>query len=379
MTEISTTSSIGACWPPQVTTQERIRGFYTDGAVTTPEQLDEFADHWHNAAQQLGEEATRLSIRLVTTPDSLRELEDRAVRVEAAMPLTLPTRSGEAPTEYVLAYTGTNASTRRGNDILPPEVDQTPLPTPTPHGILWRWQQGSPDGPPYRATVFHNLTDRDRGYHRDYQQELRAAYARPLQELYEPFGYDLVDTRELLDNPNNFIVIMQDSEGRPVSTAMAEVVEIAVDGLEPLVLAEITEASTRPELRGQGLYRRASGLLISMLATDLDPGLTPIVYGECNTNMPGVLQAARQNHRRFAALDADRYGPEFSLEARLAAGRLPFGLLEQNFRVEDGVVGQNGRSYNDFAVSYVPHSVLEAEREAYARQQREQRFVSSVR
>ena len=149
-----------------------------------------------------------------------------------------------------------------------------------------------------------------------------------------------------------------------MSTAMAEVARIGIGGLGTIVMAEITEASTRPELRGQGLYQLASGLLIARLADRsrqaLVDGEEPfhVVYGECNMNMPGVLQAASHNSRRFAAADAAEYGHRFSREARRGQDRLPFGVLEQNFRVEDGIV-KPGR-YNNFALSYVPSATMGA-------------------
>ena len=143
---------------------------------------------------------------------------------------------------------------------------------------------------------------------------------------------------------------------------MAELAQITVQGLGVLVMAEVTEASTRPEFRGQGLYRLASGMLICRLADvshqAITEGESPIhvIYGECNMNMPGVLQAALRNGRRFAVSDASSYGSAFDTTARAEQGRLPFGVLEQNFRVEDGVVAP-GR-YNDFALSYVPAATM---------------------
>lgn len=353
---LSATSSIGACWPPAPGTHERIRGFFTDGVVASEADVDTFAETYHDARAALGDELTRLSLRLVTHPEALQQLEDRGVHVEAAMPFSVPV-VGQGRSDHIVAYTGVNLDERRGIIDAEHELDEHAA----GRQLLWRTH--------IRERAQH-VTDRLRTglslreISADTSLDEREACLDQFCELYDPFGYNQDDTWELLTNPDNHIVFIQTEEGTVVSTAMAEVARIGIGGLGTLVMAEITEASTRPELRGQGLYRLASGLLITRLADRsrqaLSNGEAPfhVVYGECNMNMPGVLQAAMRNGRQFAAADVGSYGLAFGYMARREQGRLPFGVLEQNFRVEDGIV-EPGR-YNDFALSYVPATAMGA-------------------
>jgi hypothetical protein len=277
-------------------------------------------------------------------------LEEAGVQVEAAMPLSIPIQ-GQSRGDHIIAYTGHNLDTRRG--LIDPELELDS--SPVGPQLLWR----------------NVLRERQEAMRRRLQNQLhigeisststdeqRLSLVDEFCDLYLPFGYNESDVRELLENPDNHIVYVQNAEGQIVSTAMAEIARLSIGGLGTLVMAEVTEASTRPEFRGQGLYRLASGALICRLADVSHEAITQgeppihIVYGECNMNMPGVLHAALQNGRRFAASDVILYGPMFGATQRADQGRLPFGILEQNFRVEDGVVAP-GR-YNDFALSYVP-------------------------
>lgn len=125
---------------------------------------------------------------------------------------------------------------------------------------------------------------------------------------------------------------------------MAERAEFSA-GQESVTLYEITEAVTDPEYSGRGLYRLVSGALsqhvrknarqeLSLGAADLAG-----IYGESNLSSPGVIYAARGNGRVVAA----DYPPESVSDK--------YGILEQNFKVNDG---QDTRPYNDFALTWVP-------------------------
>lgn len=158
-------------------------------------------------------------------------------------------------------------------------------------------------------------------------------------ELYAAFGYNGVDVEDLLNNPLNTIAYVEDEEG-VVSTALAERALIEVNGFRPLRIAEITEAVTRVKDRGRGLYRAISGYLVDSLVEDQEKPLN-IIYGESNLAMKGVLISAHHNGRRFSYFDAGSLGLKHP----------HFGILQQNFHVEDGT---EKRPYNDFALSYVP-------------------------
>lgn len=348
------TSSIGACWPPELGSNNRIRGFYTDGIISDSADADAFADAYHHASLRVGQEVSRVSIRLVTFPDMLSELEDRGVPVEAAMPLSVPILR-QSRGDHLIAYTGHNHHSRHET---PDEENVLLQPAPA-RQLLWRDEVERKLG-----RVSQRLGDDLRlgSIGRDTEEAYRLSMSPNFAELYAPFGYDDADVQELLTNPNNTVVWVETSNGTVLSTAMAEIATISVAGLGNLVMAEVTEASTLPGYRGQGLYRVASGALICRLADmsheAIQNGENPIhaIYGEANMNMPGVLQASMQNGRRFASHDAASYGSRFDAQNRIADGRQPFGVLEQNFRVEDGIVAP-GR-YNSFALSYVPAETM---------------------
>jgi len=352
---IDTTSSIGACWPPAISTSERIRGFFTDRVIETPDDVEQFAEAYHEADARLEDSgATRLSLRAVASTSMLEGLERAGIRVEAAMPFCLPT-PGRTRGDDVVVYAGRNLAERQGAV----DPDTARVLSASDHQQLWR----------------STLHDRRRAIGRRLDSRLRVCETSGADtdndvadvldqfiDLYRPFGYGPSEVLRLLTNPSNRIVFIQAEDGTILSSAMAEIASVVVGGVGEVVMAEVTEASTHPEFRGQGLYRLASGILLCRLADvsreQILAGEPPInvIYGECNLNMPGVLHAATQNGRRFAAADAPVLGAIFSTTQRAAQGRPPFGVLEQNFRVEDGIVAP-GR-YNDFGLSYLPASVM---------------------
>lgn len=356
MTELNATSSIGAQWPPQPSTQNRIRGFATERVLSTPDDADWFAEQFTAAESQLSLDGpSRLSIRAVAEPQTMRMLAERGVPLEAALRLCTPVY-GSGRSDQLVIYAGRNMDHRRAH--IDPAID---LASDGPESLIWR---------PRLEMREQQIADRLHAQlytgeiHAGTDDTERSRLIDEFCDLYEPFGYNRAEVEELLTNPANHIVYVRSHDGQILSTALAETARIEVDGLGELVMAEITEASTRPEYRGQGLYRLASGLLISRLADishqAISRGEAPInaIYGESNMNMPGVLQAALKNGRRFSAADAASFGMLFNPHVRRELGLAQFGVLEQNFRVEDGVVAPG--MYNDFALSYVTQAVMGA-------------------
>ena len=158
--------------------------------------------------------------------------------------------------------------------------------------------------------------------------------------MFDIFGYDEADVAEILNNADNTIIYLE-VDGEVVSTAMAERAQIPIAGFGALELYEVTEASTLPNLRELGLYKIASGLLLEHLLNQQATSPVHAIYGESNLAMPGVLIAGHKNGRRFNFFD----------RRRLSISNPNFGLLQQNFHIDDG---REQRPYNDFAVSYLP-------------------------
>ncbi len=321
LNEISQSSSVGAIWPPMAGSQERIRGFYDRGIVETAEGCRDFAQLYLNEQSEFEHqtEYTRLSMRFVTYIAHLRILEQLGVEIEAALPLATSDET------MVLVYAGRNSLAR----TLSPNTIRC-------HRRLLKGvvsqDQTSPHTP---ADYEEHMID-----HSTAPEERQLLVSR-FVGMYGIFGYDQTDVTELLMNPDNTIAYFQDDNGEVVSTAMAEHATVAINGFGDLKLVEITEACTRPELRGQGLYRAISGLLTNQLLNLQASNPVHTIYGESNLAMPGVLFAGHENGRRFSFFDRERF--------RIESER--FGILPQNFSVQDDT---EQRAYNDFALSYIP-------------------------
>lgn len=307
-------SSIGAAWPPTLATNQRLRGFYTKGVVTSQQEADVVANHIDSAVDEMvrSEGLSRLSVRVVSEIGWLPKLKFDRADIEAALPIR--------DTDLVIAYVGANQDDRQMSKARLAE-----------HQALLT---GVAQMARIETTPELHVEIVDR------QNTTRLI--SPFTELYSSFGYDHSETELLLGDDNNIIAYHR-VDGVTASTAMAEKARVEIKGLGELSLVEITEASTHPFYRQRGLYRAVSGYLIQHLVTQQREGATNIdvLYGESNLSMPGVVIAAQQNGRRFSYFDRSHLGCQ----------NVSFGILPQNFAVADGT---ETRKYNDFAVSYVP-------------------------
>jgi hypothetical protein len=322
----SATSSIGAAWPPVQAAHERVRGMYNLGVLQTPGEVRDFVAEVEAvhlpATHEAG--ASRLSVRAVMGVGQLALLEQSAagVTVEGALPFR---RDGS---ELAVVYLGWNHQDRA---ITPDEL--------AGHRALLARAAARP-----RKAAGQDVRDlRDKGFEfavvdADTSDADRLALAGQFLALYAAFGYDAQDVRDLLENRSNTVAYIRHG-GAIVSTAMAEAASIAIAGMEPLEMVEITEAFTLPDYRGHGLYRNVSRYLLDIIRRS--DRRIDVLYGESNLASPGVIFAAHENGRSFSSSDRSRFGlltPSF-------------GVLPQNFAVNDGT---HSRKYNDFALSYYP-------------------------
>ncbi len=321
---MSSASSIGAAWPPVSASFERMRGFYDHTVIETGEDVATFLDTYQQVTDDFAnqEALTRLSIRFVAQSRQLRILEASGVSLEGAIPLA------NTP-GLVLAYAGQNKPERTVQEQhMQTHLQNIQTVVDTPH------------------LSHHHEVSFTRGVISPNTPEAVRTQLEPhFLDLYGIFGYGPSEVHELLANPANTIMYAE-RDGQIISTAMAEHASILIGRLGTLNLVEITEASTRPEYRRQGLYAAVSGLLVQQVLAEGIPGGIHAIYGESNAGMPGVMHAAVQNGRRFAVQDRDVYNLQ----------NPHFGILPQNVYVHDG---QETRQYNDFAVSYVPQTTGE--------------------
>ncbi|MEO5627470.1 MAG: hypothetical protein ABIQ89_01120 [Candidatus Saccharimonadales bacterium] len=319
---IDTVSSVGAVWPPIVSSNERLKGFY-DNPVVTEGSLDTFINDFTSyiAKAEDGAETSRLSIRLVANSGALAVLNSAGINVEGALPI-------RGQDELLMVYTAWNSHERTVPDT-----------TLEQHGqLLGNIAANATAG--FDAVA--KLTEQgfspqvvDRTTSTITKQSLIPKFT----ELYSVFGYDEADVETIFNNPNNTVAYVEDAEGI-VSTVMAERAIIPLEDFGNLEVVEITEAITRPSARGRGLYAGVSGFLTGSIMAD-SGNLPHIIYGESNLAAPGVLKAAHSNGRRFNHLDASTHNHK----------ALGFGILQQSFKVEDGT---EQRAFNDFALTYIP-------------------------
>lgn len=319
---INQTSSIGANWPPVESSHNRLRGFYDVAVLDDEESVIDFAGQFE--ACRLGlESRDRLSIRAVARSGSLAMLGSVGVQIEGAIPL-----AGQG--DLVMIYTGWNRPARNIEKSYLAAHRQL-LVRATERGIDTKDRLGELAAQGFSPKIVNGSTP----------ERQKASLVPAFTDMYGSFGYDQPAVEELLINPANTIAYIQDGS-TIVSTSMAEHGTIEVGGLDPFNIVEVTEASTRSQYRQRGLYKAISGYMIAQLLSEIQNSAKSVsaIYGESNLAMPGVVFAASENGRRFSHFDVSRFG----------INRPDFGILSQNFRVEDGV---ETRPYNDFALSYV--------------------------
>src|SRR5689334_21724796 len=110
--QMDQTSSIGAVWPPQPATHQRLRGFYTGDVVRSEEDMIAQAGTFQDYRMRVSEldNISRLSLRFVTQMGNLATLHTMGVHIEGALPLA-NTEPG-----LCIAYAGYNEPDRQTTD-----------------------------------------------------------------------------------------------------------------------------------------------------------------------------------------------------------------------------------------------------------------------
>ena len=283
------TSSIGALWPPDEASFERIKGIYSNGIVEDKSSLSEILVQVDAVREGFGDERfTRVSIRAVVDRDflerSLGEDDGLVEHIEAMFSLE---GAQEAFRESALVYFGTNSKSR--NSI---EIDRVM----ENYDAAMNYDFVSPEEVLKRVN--------DIGY------DLMILEGNPddnlvnqVSELYQRFGWAKDQVAEILANPSNIIAVAQ-KDGEIVSAGIAEMAEVPI-GDNTLRIVEITEAATKEEHARRGLYTAVSTTLLKELAgrsvnAEVFGGKVDLVYGECNGLAPGVLKTAKVQGRTFA-------------------------------------------------------------------------------
>jgi len=121
--------------------------------------------------------------------------------------------------------------------------------------------------------------------------------------LYERFGWNYDQVMSILEEPGNIFAIVR-KDGKIVSAGIAERATIDIQdeqSTHSLRIAELTEAATLAEHQRKGLYTAVAAQLLRAISALPEEERLHLVLGECNGLALGVLKAAKQLGRTFAA------------------------------------------------------------------------------
>lgn len=296
------TSSIGALWPPQKTSFNRIKGFYTPSVIATASQFEKFFQNFLDICARASShphETSRVSIRAIVARHVLAERHPLLERsLEAIFDLDgSPQFAGNA-----LIYFGCNHASRSSlvDELAQYRKNLVSALRVFPHPPVRLVQRAFDQGYTLQIIKYGATSP-----------EQRAQTLHQMADLYTRFGWKTPDVEDILKNPNNIIAVAE-TGGSIVSAGIAEMAKVQI-GNRSLHMAEITEAATREEHACQGLYTAVSTFLIQEIATrsqrnEFLNDEVDLVYGECNGNALGVLKTSAIQGRTFATETTARYG-----------------------------------------------------------------------
>lgn len=300
------TSSVGLGWPPREVAFERVKGFFTQAVLTTETEFidylvdfNDMVDFWNRGYVQVYDQVTkppehgevsRFTERIFVNTELFKAVAPKIPSglLEAFIPLE---GAGDGFDDIGILYVGHNNETRFGDHQERAEIiPRIKKVLQRPRGSYTEIMKRQAD----QGITISALTD-------VHNPQVIAQ----MSELYSKFGWSGEAVEELLNNPNNLIMVARDGN-KIVSTGLAEFASFPVGDLPvPFKMAEISEAATLEEYQGRGIYTAVAAELTKQLA---QKGVH-LAYGECNGVNTAVLSAARTTGRSFAY--------EFSVEAEI--------------------------------------------------------------
>jgi hypothetical protein len=319
------TSSVGFTgWPPQEASEQRKKAIYPD-VIENAEDLSIILRELH--AMPFDAKTTRYSIRAFISRNAFAQ----AIQTD---PLLYEYTEGaidlagiERPEleDTVIAYFGKNNGARRtAPDLYTERIARV--------RDVYQSERYAPREPRFEIPGFtiDQLAPKD---------TIEPAIIDQYAHLYKAFGRSREDVEEMLVSPTNIHVAafydtvpsLQDIEAGANPKAISrELVSAGIGELSQVTIrrngipysirfAEVTEAATREDFRGSGLYTIVANNLNRILAShNLD-----FVMAESNASAPGVIMAARLQGRSTSLEVLDQFG-------------LPERLLEQHVRIFEG-------------------------------------------
>ncbi len=330
------TSSIGAVvWPPVETNNERLKGVYPN-VIETGYDLLNFLSKF--SLLEFSPKATRISARLVTSNEALRDLIQSNLPFREFIETIIPLADCQVVglEDCCLIYVGKNDPSRKTPEDIIEQQLKAANEIFSKFGIQGNSNKKIPDG--------FKIEFLDKDKRRD------STILEMYNELYSLFNWSTQDVKKMLSNQNNLIIAAFNKEGKVVSSAIAEFGEMTfVRKGQPatLSLVEITEAATLPAYRGMGTYQAVSDGILKYLAEHKKP--PNLVFGELNLDAPGVLKVAAKQGRIPAIQTAQEYG------------LFPRGwFLEQHVVIYQGDNQErpDNYPYNNLMVAFLPKNLL---------------------
>lgn len=284
-------SSVGPLsWPPTIDAENnRKRGMFRK-IIESGVMLDRLTSRFSRF--ELTEDVSRVSARIFVTDSAFREVLQMEPRhLDSMVEAIIPLKGSGIPEldDVLLVYLGKNSDSR---NLPQTEVDKE---------ISRANEIFSLEEPPkYHSHEGIDFTVLDPTLRQD--AEIQNQFA----DLYSAFGWNVDDVAKILSNQDNLLVAAF-NQGLLISTGMAEKAVVPLirgDKRFDLTMYEITEAATREEYRGNGLYLSVA-LIINRLLADGDANL---VFGESNLAAPGVLKAAYRQGRHSTLNNLREYG-----------------------------------------------------------------------
>ena len=330
--EVGSESSIGGIGEPQPASFHRLKGFY-QGLVNGTPSLFEMLHQFWAGVERLREngEYTRVQHRGIFEHDVLAQnITTLRPWIESVVPLD----SGHLGTEPVLVYLGANTQSRHQSDDDLITIGMN---------IIGARQvtQRQPD------EIFER--SRNRGYDialLSGEERQNDFVVDQVAALYERFGWERADVRNMLNNPSNILAVAHHG-GEIVSSGIGEMAVIPLLDTQ-FRISELTEAATDTAHENNGCYSAISATLLSELARrsrehGIFGGEIDLVFGESNGLSQGVLRVAANQVRTFATDVSGSYGLDGA------------GILRQQVPIS----GPSRRTeYNDLIVTSLTRSDL---------------------
>lgn len=287
---ITGTSSIGGFGEPSPSSFNRYKGIH-EHYVSDQSGLSVYLREFYRATEKLDtQECTRVQHRALISNDLIREgVKDGQIWIDFVESI-IPVNDQQS-----IIYLSKNAPSRQ---LHPSDNDKVQENLSVLEQISFR---------PYQKTI--ELV-KEKGYsvsilnNEERTGSMLDDTVRQLYALYERFGWNEEDIRELCNNPNNTIGIVR-HKGKIVSAGIAERAELVIDG-QTISMVEITEAATDAEHINRGLYAAVSCNLLLDLANG--ENVPDVVFGECNTLSKGVLIVAKAQGRVSAKETMELFG-----------------------------------------------------------------------